>query len=192
MSRRRGFTLLELLIAAVLIAVVATVLASAFAAGFRVWQRTSQVGGRSTDALIALEMMEKDIHNTIPCRMVAFSGGEDWVEIPSVVTSGLAGSGSQSGCVRYEFNTSGKGVDRILRYFPFPDPEQLKREQALDDVQALRFLYMDRDANGKATLTWTRGWTGRTNSPVAMKVMFTVGQGGDQVDLERAIVLPVR
>ena len=191
--KTNGFTLLELLVAAALVAVAATVVASAFAAGFRVWQRASQMGGAASDALIALELMEKDVHNTTPCRLVPFSGNGSWVEIPAVVPVPLAtGTQDQPGSIRYEFNSREHGVDRIPRYFPFPGSGQQTQEALLTQVEDVRFSYGEGDARGGGTVNWTGSWVGRTNVPAAMKVELTILQGGQRIDLERTIVLPVQ
>lgn len=184
-----GFTLLELLVAAALTAVAATVIASAFAAGFRVWQRASATG--DGNAVVVLEQLQKDVCNTAPFRLVPFRGGESWVDIPSLVVMSLQdGNQVQPGVVRYEFNTSARTLDRIIRYYPLPGPEQEKRETLMDSVESVRFAYGERSEAGVGS--WGSIWSGRTNTPGAIKVTLGYKQGVEQIDRERTMVLPCR
>ena len=193
MSSRNGFTLIELLIAASLIAVAAFVVASAFAAGFRVWQRASQLGGGYADAVVALEIFQKDVRNTVPSRLVKFTGGQGWVEIPSIVMVAMRDHNQdQPGAVRYEFDAVSHSLGRMIRCFPFPDPGRDTREDMVPAVDEVRFSYAERGTGGQGPLIWVTTWTGRTNAPCAVKMTLRIRQGGARFDFERTVPLPCR
>ncbi len=186
-TARRGFTLLELLVAGALIAVAATVVAGAFAAGFRVWQRASQQGGPYEEAVIALELIQKDVRNSQPFRLVPFRGTESGLEIPSVVTApGRDSQASQMGSIRYEFSATSRELVRVTRLFSVPQGESEVREALLSKVESVRFSYADRGPDGKGALSWSGAWPAGTNIPVAVKVQVKA----PLVDLERVVVLP--
>lgn len=190
-SHSHAFTLIELLITTALTSVVAVVVAGAFAAGFRVWQRASQLGGNHADALIALEQIQKDVANTVPCRRVTFRGGGDWIESPSIVAvPALKGAQDQPGVIRLEFNAAARRLDRVVRIFPFPDPEREIRETLVDGVETVKITYGDRGSGGKGALSWAGSWTGPTNPPVAITMTLRVKQGGERFDLSRTIPIP--
>ncbi len=189
---RRGFTLLELLIAAALVAVVSGVVAGAFAAGFRVWQRSIRPG--EGDAILALELMSKDLRNTVPFRLESFSGKASLVDIPSLVTTPRADGTVQTlpGMVCYEFNSAARTLDRVTRFFPFPDPERSRRETVMESVEAVRFSYGAAGAGGVGAVEWGTEWAGRTNTPVAVKVELEFRMGGIRLERQRLILLPCR
>ena len=189
-SLRRGFTLLELLVAGALIAVAATVVAGAFAAGFRVWQRASQQGGGYEDAIIALELIQKDIRNTEPFRLIPFKGSDSDIEIPSIIAGpGPNGNGTrdQPGSIRYVFSATSRRLERVKKMVIVPGGEQESREQILDNVESVRFSYADCGPDGKSAVTWSGAWPAGTNTPVAVKVQVKVPP---LIDLERIVVLP--
>jgi prepilin-type N-terminal cleavage/methylation domain-containing protein len=186
-----GFTLLELLIAGALIAVAATVIASAFAAGFRVWQRASEKG--DGDAVMTLELMQKDLANTAPFRLVSFQGSQSRIEIPALIQA-PAGEGRQEqlGAIRYEFNAASRTLDRVIRWFPLPGADQEKRETLMDSVESVRFAYGDGGAGNGGGVAWGSDWLGRTNTPAAVKVELEFKQGDERIERARTIILPCR
>jgi prepilin-type N-terminal cleavage/methylation domain-containing protein len=188
-TARRGFTLLELLVAGALIAVAATVVAGAFAAGFRVWQRASQQGGGYEDAVIALELIQKDVRNTVPFRAIPFRGSESGVEIPSALpaSGGDNVRPDQLGSISYEFSTTSRQFERVVRIFSISGGGPEGRDVLLSKIESVRFSYADRDPDGKGALTWFSVWPVGTNTPVAVKVQL---RSPPLVDLERIMVLP--
>jgi prepilin-type N-terminal cleavage/methylation domain-containing protein len=187
-TSRRGFTLLELLVAVALTAVMITVVAGAFAAGLRVWQRASQMDGPYQDAVLALELIQKDVRNTVPFRLVPFRGGASLIEMPALVAVPLPGGAQeQPGSIRYEFSAATRRLERITRTFSIPDGEKESREVILDKVEQVRFAYADRGPDGKAALSWSDTWSPGTNSPAAVKVTL---RAPPSVDFERMIVQP--
>jgi len=186
---RTGFTLVELLVATALTAVVAVVIASAFAAGFQVWKRVGREG--MDNAVIVLEMIQKDLNNTQPCRLVPFKGGSEWVEIPTVISVPVTGGNQdQPGVVRYEFDSSSHGLQHVTRLLFIPGSESEKRETLLNDVGSITFSYGEAADGGTGVGAWESDWAGRTNTPRAVKVEMELRQGEDRIDLERIMVLP--
>lgn len=188
---RNGMTLLELLIATALVAVAALVVAQAFAAGVRVWYRASQLGGGYADAVIALETFQQDVRNTLPCRLTAFRGGETWLEIPTlIIDAGKDGGVEQPGLIRYEFDGIGKKLERVEKPCDDATPGVLRRETVAGGVNTVTFLYAEREGGPGASVVWDRAWEGRTNNPVAVKVMWRGQQGEEIFEFERSVSLP--
>ncbi len=185
---RRGFTMLELLVAVALTAVMITVVAGAFAAGLRVWQRASQQGGTYQDAVMALEWIQKDICNTVPFRLVPFRGSDSRVEIPSIVAvSRPEGRQDQPGSIRYEFSAATRRLERVTRTFSIPEGEKEVREVILGKVESIRFSYADRGPDGKGPLSWAGIWPPGTNTPIAINLHL---HSPPSVDFERIMVMP--
>lgn len=192
-ERRVGMTLLELLIATALVAVAALVVAQAFAAGVRVWHRSSQLGGHYADAVLALELLQQDVRNTLPSRQAAFRGGATWVEIPALVmAAGKDEGGGQPGLIRYDFDSAGQKLDRVLTSSDVLAPGVSRRAVVAGGVKSMTFLYVERGEAAGGSVVWTRAWEGRTNNPAAVKVMWRGQQGENAFEFERTVSLPVR
>lgn len=194
MRRRGGMTLLELLIATALVAVASLVVAQAFAAGVRVWSRANQLSGHYADAVLALELLQQDVRNTLPCRQVSFRGGQNWVEIPALIAGDGKGShGDQPGVIRYEYDATGQRLERRSTSYVVGDAAEVaRREDVAGGVKSVSFSYAGRSGGSGSALTWERAWEGRTNTPVAVKVMWRGQQGEDPFEFERTVALPVR
>lgn len=193
-NRKKGLTLLELVLATALVSVAALVVAQAFAAGFRVWHRASQLGGNYADAVIALETLQQDVRNTTPSRLIAFRGGGTWLEIPSLVPAiDMEVTGDRPGVVRYEFARAGGTLDRVVIPWEAGRGAAVsKREPLAGGVESVAFLYADRAEGDRATGSWMPVWEGRTNNPAAVKVVWNGKQGVERFEFERTVSVPVR
>jgi len=187
---REGMTLIELLIASALVAVAALVVAQAFSAGMRVWYRARQLEGNYSDSLIALESLQQDFRNTIPCRQTAFRGGATWMEIPALI--GLEGkmNEDQLGVIRYEFDVGRQTLERVLTPCEVVATGAPRRESLADGVTAGRFIYADRGGTPGGALVWGGTWEGRTNNPAGVKVMWVGQQGKETFEIERTVSMP--
>lgn len=185
---RRGFTLLELLVGTALVAVVAVVVAAAFAAGFRIWQRVSQQGDE--ESVTGMELLSRDLRNTVPSRLAPFTGDEIRLEIPTILVSPSKEGGAVPGVVRYEYNRSARTLDRVLHYFLVPDADQEHRDIVMESVGSVRFSYGDRGLDGRDPVQWTSAWSGRTNEPAAVRVELEFESGGVRFERVRTILLP--
>jgi prepilin-type N-terminal cleavage/methylation domain-containing protein len=191
---RSGMTLLELLIAISLVAVAALVVAQAFAAGLKVWARASQLGGPYAESVMAMEGLQQDIRNTVPSRLATIRGGASWVEIPSLIIQTAEGGGrtEEPGLVRYEFDVTGKKLDRVTSAFEIVAPGTTRRETVAVGIVAVTLSYAEWNGMAGAAWVWGRTWEGRTNNPAAVKVVWSGQQGADAFEFERTILLPVR
>jgi prepilin-type N-terminal cleavage/methylation domain-containing protein len=192
-ARKGGMTLLELLIATALVAVAALVVAQAFAAGVRVWSRASQLSGHYADSVLALEQWQQELRNTLPCRRTSFRGGRTWMEIPALIAEpGKGGPGSQPGLIRYEFDVAGQKLERVPTLCVSGASDAVRRETVAGGVKSIEFSYAGRSGGGGSALEWEQAWEGRTNTPVAVKVMWRGQQGEEPFEFERTVALPVR
>jgi prepilin-type N-terminal cleavage/methylation domain-containing protein len=95
-ARDRGFTLLELLLGISLFSVVAVCIYSTFWAGVKLSRRSENEGGSYREAHWALEIMAKDMENTVPYDFsssypgkTAFEGGENKITFMTSSQDGL-------------------------------------------------------------------------------------------------------
>ncbi len=187
---RRGFTLLELVVAAALVAVAAVVVAGAFAAGLRVFERARQFGRRG-DSVLAMEIMKKDLRNAAPSRLGGFRGGGAWVEIPLVVRwpEGPGGE-AYPGFVRYEEGRTGLTLDRVTTVYVLPDKPEQVRETLMGALVSMRFSFADAGPDRQSSVSWLADWANPTNLPAAVKIVIESKQNGELLETSRTVVIP--
>ena len=98
--RRRGLTLVELLVASALMALVAGASVATLSGGFKVWQRLQALGQQSQWTEVAFDEIRRDLRNTRRFSLIPFEGTYSQVlgyNPPSNfrVHSRIATSGSQ-------------------------------------------------------------------------------------------------
>ena len=74
MTKRSGFTLLELLVTVSLMALIAATCVGALEAGLRVWRRAAIVGTNDQAVLLAFERIRKDVESARRFAPVPFDG----------------------------------------------------------------------------------------------------------------------
>jgi hypothetical protein len=185
---RTGFSLIELLVTAVLTAAAAMAIVAAITGGLRVWERSRTLGAEQRDRLIALETLERDVRNALRFRPIPFEGAGRAVTLPGLLPAVDAeGQRYQRiGAVRYALDSRGQALTRKTWAYPLPEPPGAG-EVLMPRVLELRFDYLDGRTAGQS---WLPSWRDPTNRPRAMRVVVVEGQGKNRVETQRTIVLP--
>lgn len=183
---RKGFTLLELLVATAIVAVASVVVLGGFAAGIRVWERARDFSGPRVSARLAVALARKDLCNMTPCRAASFEGSGTWVEFPAVITA--EGSNTWPGTVRYEFSQG--IVKRISKVLGGSEGGKETSEVLLAGVREVSFSYADAGADGRGGVVWGGEWMGRTNLPVAVAMAVRFQEGQEQGEVKQTVLLP--
>lgn len=183
---RRGFTLLELLIASAIVAVAAVVILGGFTAGIRVWERARELSGAGASARIAMAVARKDLCNMVPCRAASFQGAAAWVEIPAVVNEGV--SNLWPGTIRYEFSRG--AMKRKAKVMGEGGGVRESSEVLMSGAGDVAFSYGDAGDDGQGVAVWGREWMGRTNLPVAVKMAVRFMEGREQREIQQTVLLP--
>jgi prepilin-type N-terminal cleavage/methylation domain-containing protein len=183
---RKGFTLLELLVATAIVAVASVVVLGGFAAGIRVWERAREFSGPRASARITIALVRKDLCNMTPCRAASFEGAGTWLEFPAVVTG--EGSNSWPGTIRYEFSQG--VVKRMSKLLGGGGGGKETGEVLLADVRDVSFSYGDAGDDGQGGVVWVGEWIGRTNLPVAVTMAVRFREGQEQGEVKQTVLLP--
>lgn len=191
MNRHGGFSLIELLIAVTLIAATAAVVAMAFAAGLRVYDRARQLGGPYGGALVAQEVMQRDLRNTVLTRLTVFRGETSWAEIPSVIRRQAPDDvGEYLGMIRYEYIRDTRSLDRVAVLYLAPDRTEQRRETLVTGLEGIELTYGESGAAQSSGEAWRDSWTSRTNLPVAVRIAMRITQDGEQRELRQTVAMP--
>ena len=170
--RRRGLTLVELLVTSALMALVAGASVATLSGGFKVWQRLQTLGQQSQWIEVAFDEMRRDFRNARRFSLIPFKGTYNQVSFPTLVE------------VRTDADVSWQEIGRTGYYLDRRDrrlcrsqhPYRVIRRRRLQDacvsvmsdVERLTFSYyrFDRDTE---TYAWTNSWSS-SEPPLAVKM----------------------
>ena len=82
---RKAFTLIELLVATSIVVVVAGVIGACLAGGIRTWDAARDFTVVEADALIDLEIMQRDLMNAIRFKGIGFKGSKTRMSFPALL-----------------------------------------------------------------------------------------------------------
>ena len=87
MFNKKGFTLVELLVALSLMAVVGGVIVATFSGGAGVWERVQCQGTQEQNLLISFEEIKKSFHNMKPFKPIPFVGKLESFSFPTLLSN---------------------------------------------------------------------------------------------------------
>lgn len=182
-TNRRGFTLIELLIAAALGVLVVAAVVTALAGGIRVWERATQ-GTSSFDAAVAIEWLQRDLHNSTATRSGAFEGTADGMHFPVLVAAtGAPGAFNLQG-VSYAAPAGRSTLERSAGDWP-GGKDVADGEILVAGLESVRFSY-----RAGAQGDWLAAWTSRTNRPASVEVVLRFSQDRGGLEITRTILVP--
>lgn len=176
---RRGFTLIEALLAAALAVLLLGAVVAVMAGGLRVWERARAGSSPRLDVLLALEWLQRDLHSSTDARHIPFEGSDQRLRLPVIASVDPASPAAVSLLdVTYGPASGGRSVTRDWRLWPAGEPGG---QVALDGIELLRFAY------GEGGENWESTWKGRTNRPAAVRVTARLK---DSSEIRRTIQIP--
>ena len=190
-SRDRGFTLLELIVALVLLALLSGVLFGAV----RLAGRSTDGGDRKAAASASMRLAEQFLRANLeaqhPLRMrkmadwpLLFSGANDQMRYTARLPTRVAGGGIwfYRLVVRSEDPHSPLVIERMipdLSADSIPDFDNAERSVLAENIASLRIGYFGRDpdAGPTATPTWHDQWTDMQRLPTMIRIDVTPKSG---------------
>lgn len=198
-NTRKGFTLVELLVATLILAMVITAAGAMLAAGIRTWQTARDHLQLEAGGLPGLILWERDLMNAEPffagadarAREGAFQGTSDSVTIPLTVSAPGDRNESAPGYARYRFDPRKRAVLReswLLDETPPEGSELLIRNV---DALTIRYLCPVALAERRSADQGQVSWDDPVNLPAGVVLTLELSASGapDQT-WRRTIVLP--
>ena len=191
MRRERGFTLLELIVALVLLALLSTVLFGSV----RFAGRSTDSGEAKVEAAasmrLAQEFLRANLEAQHPLRMrkivdwpLLFTGGSDELRYAASLPARVAGGGIWF--YRLRVRTDEARSPLVLeRMIPdlsadaAPEFANAERSVLADGIASLKLAYFGRDENAAqaVTPTWRDQWTDTQRLPLLIRIDVTSKQG---------------
>ena len=178
---RYGFTLIELLIVVSIMAVVIGVIGACLSGGIRVWDSARVFNDLESNAFIAMDIMEKDIKNSLSIYRIGFEGEESSLSFPAYITTD---KGRSIGSVKYELDEFKHVLSRVEESW---QGRELREERLLANVNALNFTYYQ-----VSTSVWQSVGSTITNFPDKVEITVRLKSGEREVTVERQVLLPIQ
>lgn len=184
---RASFTLIELLVVTTILGVLVGVIGACIASGIRVWDTARKFNTIEADAIVALEMMERDLRNTFPYGRIRFHGDARSVTMPGIV-QGPEEQGSGLGTVGYSVD---RGAGALVRTAGLYGGGEGLAETVARNVRQLDLEYYRIDRPKGQPPQWQQQRGAATNLPDKVMVRLTLDTDSGPVELSRAVIVPL-
>jgi general secretion pathway protein J len=189
-SRRAqaGFTLLETVMAMVLLAAMLGMLFGGLRAGIRAWDAGSGRGDRADEVLLTDAFVRKELTAAFPWRFkdplavkLAFQGEREAVRFVSMRPAEIGGGGLAFVSIAFEPARGEAGGRLVMRRVPasseatdFADLQAAEPFALLDGVSEARFSYFGAE-NDVLPLAWGDRWEHAQRVPTHVRLELAVG-----------------
>ncbi|MBN1869287.1 MAG: prepilin-type N-terminal cleavage/methylation domain-containing protein [Candidatus Omnitrophica bacterium] len=193
-----GFTLIELMVSASILGLIGLAVLTTFASGFHVFERVQTYGGLQTDALLALEEMERDLSNAFPFSTVEFKGEAQSIAFASIIEvtekeeDGETVVPSIGKTLYYVKDGNEKMLMRGQRNYSQAESESGPGEDKdipLVSVKDLKFSYSSFDGETEET-NWKESWLQEEVFPAAVRIALTFEDQGRDMEMVRTVFIP--
>lgn len=189
---RSAFTLIELLVVILIMGVIGGVVVACFMGGMRAYERVHEFGQNEADVYLALELIERDLRNTVNIRDAGFEGSSYVMQFPAMgVFDGDSGND----------DIESSDDVRLVRYWHDAQSGLMRSSATLEDGAFsvdgdsltgrganINFEYGGIDDSG--AFVWSDEWMNASNLPRMVRVNFMLGDG-ESAEASRTILLPM-
>lgn len=200
-SRRLGFTLIEMLIVSAILSVVALAIYATLNNGIKIWQKVNRQLPEE-DLNIFFDKFALDIRNTFKFTGISFSGTIEKVEFPTLVNPVRKGGLSNGvNSLRLQKRTVGKLIyayepqNRILNRYQvdfagiYSGESNASPQQSLRNVRTLKFQYYLFDEQNKVYL-WQDEYVHQEGLPLAVRVELEFDDGKETKKFTKTVGIP--
>ncbi len=180
-NQLRGFTLIELLIVVSIMAIVISVIGACLAGGIKAWDTARTFNNLENNAFIALDIMGRDIRNSLTLYNIGFDGKQSEISFPAYINKD---NGQSVGIIKYELD---KKKHAILRIENSWRGKEIQRERLLSNVKSIKFSYYK-----ESTSTWQNVGESITNFPDRVGIKILLENANRKVSMEKDVLLPLR
>ncbi|HXS53994.1 MAG TPA: prepilin-type N-terminal cleavage/methylation domain-containing protein [Usitatibacter sp.] len=192
--RRRaqaGFTLIELVVALVLLGAMMTLLYSGITFGLRSWDAGDVNGRRMADRRIGENFLRRELAETFPMRWkdpmelrFAFEGEAHALRFVSSRPAGIAQGGLALVSIDVEDDPKHPGTTNLVMRRALADPDaadftplaQAEPSILVEEVQEVEFSYFGSE-NDFADPRWLPSWPYKSRMPEAVRVRMKAADG---------------
>lgn len=206
MSREpAGFTLLELLVALVLLGLISTIALGGVRLGARTWETVSEKAGNNGRTQMVRAFLRRELSQAVPvlapdsggADMLAYEGGRDSLLFvaPLALHFGLGGFQRLELAIIDDPQEAEAGKQLILTRRPFHRDEVLDREDEdderhilLEGIEEAEFAYREGGESAGGGGAWSAEWRDRDALPAMVRLRVTFRDGRKAIWPELLVV----
>jgi len=171
---RKGFTLLELLLAVSIFAVISIAVYSTFNAGMNVWRRVSATSLHEKRRVLKIEKLKKELRQSFVFKEkeITFIGGNNQLSFPVII-------GSRIKKAVYSYDPSRrallKGIGDLSEIADARDESgkwMPEMSVFVENVDNVTFSYFNFDLT-KGVYSWADKWENKAGLPAAVRCNIT-------------------
>ena len=192
---KKGFTLLELLVAIFIISIVGTVALTLFSKGINIWEDVRFRTSREYETILFLEGLDKELRNYVNFSEIGFSGKGESICFPALINVQREDSDyiqNVIGCINYRFDRDKMAIYKSKVSYPESIQESSSAfYRILERVKSLNFEYGVLDKQGE--FKWSSLWK-KKGKPKAVRIRIEVGVDEDfrnTCKFERTFYIPI-
>lgn len=196
-----GFTLIEMVLAMVLLAAMLAMAWGGFAFALRAWEAGDTHGHRASDLRLAESFLRREISEIFPMRWkdpmqlkFAFEGERERLRFVSVRPPGITAPGLALVGLELESGDD-RSVNLVMRRAPpddeakdFAPLESGERTVLISGLRAAQFSYFGAD-NDVNEPRWLDSWPYEGRMPLMVRVRLTAADGAPMPDLVARLML---
>ncbi len=188
---QRGFTLIEMVVALVLLGIMMLLLYSGLTFGLRSWDAADANGRRTADRRIAENFLVREISETFPMRFkdpmelkLAFEGAQRRLRFASARPAGISAGGLSLVGIEVEDADNGKRGRNLVMRRAMPDDaakdfaplDRAERTVLFENVDSVSFAYFGSE-NDFTDPKWSDGWDYAGRVPQLIRIRIKVADG---------------
>lgn len=177
MKNFRGFTLIELLCAITIFSIIAIGIYSSFTTGIITWRRTNSFGNIYQDARLSLDLMAKELRNSVRFGDFSFEGSKESISFFTI-------SGKDNPSIykiTYFFQKEGLGqtgsLMRRKETFAESFTEEQRGEKEADEIASsiidLQFEYAYENEEEENAIKWSDDWADKNIRPRSIRIYLS-------------------
>ena len=162
--KAHGFTLIELMLVAVLLGIVGLAIVATFAGGLKIFDRAENYTAAKADVFLAMEKLEKDLRSAFPVKGIDFIGEARKMAFPAILQRFSAKGRAEESLGSVSYYRGDAGDAGVLSREEKTYAEAVKKENSghgeieeLASIQDIHFQYLSYDPQTE-TYRWDALW----------------------------------
>jgi len=194
-NNEQGYTLVEMLVAISLLAIVSVSLASVFRQAYQVHSRGRDLLRFSEEGVTALNRVERDLCNVLPCKLHGMSGGENELTFSALLIATIGNRTTEGMPIWVTYRLDETDSRILYRIVAVPGKSKSDSTLLCQHVDSLSFLYAFTENDGGLDWKNSLSATDLPDFPCAIRIKIFLsdptGRVREHCEFVRTVYLPL-